>query len=142
MKLIKLALVLAGIGFAAHAGAETDEAILFNEGDQPMDAEEATLFPTDTPDAAMIWIQCNSNNYRTNRCYVDGRIRSVRLARRTSFAPCIAGRTFGASNRYVWVSRGCSGQFAVRFDRRGDHGGGHGGGGHGGGDHGGHGGHH
>lgn len=126
MKLIKLALILSGIGFAAHAGAETDEVLLFNENDQPVDAVEAQAFTEEGPDSARTWVQCNSNNYRVNRCWINGRVRSVRLVRRTSYAPCIAGRTFGAGNRYIWVARGCSGQFAVRYARRND-GGHHGG---------------
>jgi hypothetical protein len=59
-------------------------------------------------------INCSSNNLRTNFCGVPGQILSVRLARKYSFAPCVAGRSFGANRNSIWVSRGCSGQFVVR----------------------------
>jgi len=130
MQMIKLALIFAGVAFGTSAYAQqdvnngmlSDEAIvlLFNEGDQPVDLSEAEAFSeVDSPDAARMYLNCRSSNYRTTRCPVRGRIHTVRLMRRTSFAPCIAGRTFGATSSFVWVSRGCSGQFLVQYDRRG-----------------------
>lgn len=143
MRMIQMALILSGLalGASSYAQQTNDEVLnddaavyLFNEGDQPMDEQEAVFFPTEDADSARTYVRCSSHNYRMTRCRVNGRIQSVRLVRRTSFAPCVAGRTFGATTRYIWVSRGCSGQFLVRYNR------GHGGWGDD--DHGGHGGHH
>lgn len=127
MRKIKLALLVAGVAFGMSANANTEQVdesvisddaaiLLFNEGDGPDAMEEG-------PDAARTYVRCQSHGYGMNRCRVPGRIQSVRLVRRLSFAPCIAGRTFGATPRYVWVRNGCSGQFLVRYR----HGGGGGG---------------
>lgn len=131
MRFFTMALALAGLTLGAQSFAleenNDDTAVyLFNEGDQPADAEEAKVFPTDSPDSARTWIQCESRGYRMTKCRLGerGQIRSVRLVQRTSFAPCVAGRTFGATNRYIWVSRGCGGNFLVRFNRRNGGGGG------------------
>lgn len=120
MRKIKLALVLLGVSLGMSANATTDDAVLlFNEGDA-VDTMEI-----DSPDSARTYINCQSRGYGVERCRVPGRIQNVRLVRRYSFAPCVAGRSFGATNRYVWVRNGCAGQFLVRYR---PHGGGGGGG--------------
>jgi hypothetical protein len=131
MKLFKslaVALVLS-FGFGARATANenqlTDDAILLFSGDEtPMDQEEAAaLSDTNDYDAAKIIkvyrtrVTCQSFFFFTTRCGVPGRILSVRLVNQFGFARCVPGRTFGATNRAVWVRGGCSGTFAVRYRR-------------------------
>lgn len=155
MRLIKLALVLTGVAFGIAAHAEgvaddtafSDEAYLLFNGTE----DANTMATAESPDSARMYVRCQSRGFRMNYCRVPGRIISATLVRRLSFAPCVANRTFGVTNRFLWVRQGCSGDFLVRY-RDWGHGGGHGGGGwdhdqdqdqdHGGGHGGGHGGHH
>ncbi len=51
----------------------------------------------------------------TGYCQAPGRIVSVRLVREFSDFRCRAGRTYGFAPRYMWVRRGCAGDFVVRY---------------------------
>ena len=77
-----------------------------------------------TPDAASAQriVTCSSRNDDRNVCEVDTR-GGVRLVRQLSSSDCVRNRTWGTSNRGIWVSRGCRAQFEVGggwSDRRND----------------------
>ncbi len=65
-------------------------------------------------------IQCLSQKYRYNTCTTRsrGRIVGIQLIRQLSKTRCDYGRTFGVSGNYIWVDRGCSGNFAIRIRSR------------------------
>ncbi|MGH9751522.1 MAG: DUF3011 domain-containing protein, partial [Blastocatellia bacterium] len=58
------------------------------------------------------YIYCASDDMRRNYCAVDTR-GGVRLARKRSDSPCIAGRTWGYDRRGIWVDRGCRAEFVT-----------------------------
>lgn len=53
---------------------------------------------------------CNSQQNRYKECPVGG-WRNAALARQTSRASCIEGRTWGYRRGMIWVDRGCAGEF-------------------------------
>lgn len=55
---------------------------------------------------------CESINERYNRCSVDTR-GGVELARQLSRGACIAGQTWGYEHGFIWVDRGCRGEFEI-----------------------------
>lgn len=57
-------------------------------------------------------VSCESINYRKNWCRVDTQ-EGVRLFRRKSFSPCVRGRTWGFTQRGIWVSSGCRALFRI-----------------------------
>ena len=61
-------------------------------------------------------VRCESINSRQIWCRVDAR-GGVRIARQISHSACIEGRTWGSSDRGVWVSNGCRADFAIRSGR-------------------------
>jgi hypothetical protein len=64
--------------------------------------------------AAQHTITCTSTGYDRTHCNVDTR-GGVALVRRLSEAPCERNRTWGATNRGIWVSRGCRAEFRVGY---------------------------
>ncbi len=66
-------------------------------------------------------VQCQSRDYRMNRCNVDWR--DARLVRQTSSSRCVRGQNWGVDRRGLWVDRGCGGVF-VEVGGRGGRGGG------------------
>ena len=70
-------------------------------------------------------VECQSRDYRLNRCNVDWR--EARLVRQTSSSRCVQGQTWGVDRRGLWVDRGCGGVFAEAGGRPGRGGSGHGG---------------
>jgi hypothetical protein len=130
MKFFKTIAVVAGLalGVSAHAATTetemSDEAILLFNGDEtPLDEQEAlALADEESPDARhvvrRIRVRCQSFPFFTVTCRVPPRVISVRLVNQFGFAPCIAGRTFGATRNSVWVRGGCSGDFVVRYRPR------------------------
>lgn len=126
LKAFALTSVLAlGLNVSANTNGEEpleeQPILLFNGDESPADELEALALSeadTDTDPAIRTRrVRCQSFFFFTNRCSVPGRVLSVRLINQFGFAPCIAGRTFGATNRAVWVRGGCSGDFRVRFWR-------------------------
>ncbi len=61
-------------------------------------------------------IECKSQNYGPNACWVDWR--DAELVQQTSDSSCVRGRTWGFDRRGIWVDRGCGGIF-VEAGRRG-----------------------
>ncbi|HEY2344572.1 MAG TPA: DUF3011 domain-containing protein [Xanthomonadaceae bacterium] len=57
-------------------------------------------------------VRCESHDYEQNYCRADTR-GGVRMQRQISSSACIRGRTWGANGGGIWVSDGCSGDFAV-----------------------------
>jgi DUF3011 family protein len=57
-------------------------------------------------------VRCSSDNGGRNYCNADTR-GGVRLVRKLSDAPCIAGRTWGFDRRGIWVDRGCRAEFVT-----------------------------
>ncbi|HWT16380.1 MAG TPA: DUF3011 domain-containing protein [Patescibacteria group bacterium] len=55
---------------------------------------------------------CESINERYNRCSVDTR-GGVELSRQLSRGACVAGQTWGYENGFIWVDRGCRGEFEI-----------------------------
>lgn len=55
---------------------------------------------------------CESVNERYARCAVDTR-GGVELSRQLSRGACIAGRTWGYEPGFIWVDRGCRGEFEI-----------------------------
>jgi hypothetical protein len=59
-------------------------------------------------------IQCASNHQGYTTCQTDvNQITSIQLVRQLSSAPCQLGNSFGYGQNYVWVDRGCRGDFEV-----------------------------
>jgi hypothetical protein len=67
-------------------------------------------------------VRCESRGYDRTYCSADTR-GGVELVRQISDASCSRGRTWGTSNRGVWVSNGCRGDFAVGSSYGGGYGG-------------------
>lgn len=63
-------------------------------------------------------VDCKSNGYNLQRCPVPWR--EARLVRQYSSTQCIRGQNWGIDSRrgFIWVDRGCAGQFV---DARGGH---------------------
>jgi hypothetical protein len=61
-------------------------------------------------------LRCESTNSRQAWCRVDTR-GGVRIARQISHSACVEGRTWGSSDRGVWVSNGCRADFAIGSGR-------------------------
>jgi len=57
-------------------------------------------------------VHCESEDFRRQTCSV-GRGQTAVIARQTSKAECIEGRTWGYDGRDLWVDRGCAGDFEV-----------------------------
>ena len=57
-------------------------------------------------------VRCESTDNRTRQCPIDSYGR-VQLLRQLSGAPCIEGRTWGATGGLVWVAGGCRGEFVA-----------------------------
>lgn len=55
---------------------------------------------------------CESINERYSRCAVDTR-GGVELSRQLSRGACVAGQTWGYENGFIWVDRGCRGEFEI-----------------------------
>jgi hypothetical protein len=55
---------------------------------------------------------CESIGERYARCNVDTR-GGVELVRQLSRGACIAGRTWGYEHGFIWVDRGCRGEFEI-----------------------------
>ena len=68
-------------------------------------------------------VECQSRDYRMNRCNVDWR--DARLVRQISSSRCVRGQNWGIDRRGLWVDRGCGGVFVEvgRGDGRPGHGG-------------------
>jgi hypothetical protein len=62
--------------------------------------------------AAQQRIRCESRDYDREYCSADTR-GGVQLVRQLSRSACSQGRTWGATNRGIWVSNGCRGEFYV-----------------------------
>ena len=63
------------------------------------------------PVAARV-VRCESHDYQQNYCQVNTH-GGVRLNRQISSSACQRGRTWGFDRGGIWVSDGCSGDFAV-----------------------------
>ncbi|MBX3726583.1 MAG: DUF3011 domain-containing protein [Xanthomonadales bacterium] len=60
-------------------------------------------------------IRCDARGGGRTGCPAPiGRGSEAYLVRQLSAAPCVPGRTWGWDQQGVWVSQGCSGEFAVR----------------------------
>ncbi|HVF35570.1 MAG TPA: DUF3011 domain-containing protein [Candidatus Saccharimonadia bacterium] len=57
-------------------------------------------------------VHCKSEDFRRQICSI-GRGQTAVIARQTSEAECIEGRTWGYDGRDLWVDRGCAGDFEV-----------------------------
>ncbi|HMN67902.1 MAG TPA: DUF3011 domain-containing protein [Bdellovibrionales bacterium] len=118
MRILKTTALLIGLTFGATAFAdELDSQQPFEmfaiDESLTADADVTEIGPL-----ARVYVRCISRYGETRRCYVPGRVRSVRLINQLSFQPCIAGRTFAAARNYMFVRRGCGGDFLVDYRRR------------------------
>lgn len=64
---------------------------------------------------SFVRIQCGSEDYRTQECYVGRQIRSARIERQFSRQACVYGQTWGLWQDRIWVSQGCRAQFLVEI---------------------------
>lgn len=62
-------------------------------------------------------VRCESNDGRTRYCGVDTR-GGVRLVRQLSDRRCVRGQNWGVSERGLWVTNGCRGEFEIGYDYR------------------------
>lgn len=62
-------------------------------------------------------VRCESRDGRTQYCAVDTR-GGVRLMRQLSDRRCVRGQNWGVSERGLWVSKGCRGEFEIGYDYR------------------------
>ena len=58
-------------------------------------------------------ITCSSNDGRRHYCGQYNR-NDVRLSRKLSESPCVAGTGWGVDQRGLWVDRGCRAEFTIR----------------------------
>ncbi len=63
-------------------------------------------------------LDCRSKNFTRKECSVKGTVKAVRLLEQKSNTPCVEGDSFGFSNDYVWVDKGCEAKFEVSFASR------------------------
>ena len=63
-------------------------------------------------------LDCRSRNFTRKECSVKGTVKAVRLLQQKSNTPCVEGDSFGFSNDYVWVDKGCEARFEVSFTSR------------------------
>lgn len=94
-----LSLAAAGVLFAAAAGSASAQYAYGNNGYYGNTYGQRT-------------VRCESNDGRTRICGADTR-GGVQLVDQTSQSACVRGRTWGADERGIWVTRGCRGIFAV-----------------------------
>lgn len=59
------------------------------------------------------FIDCSSNDYKYETCYVRRHIVEARLISQFSRTDCIEGRTWGFYRDTLWVDNGCRGRFEV-----------------------------
>ena len=65
-------------------------------------------------DRVNVRVICQSERDQYTNCYTGlVHVYQVRLINQYSRAACIPNRTFGVSGNYIWVDRGCRGDFAV-----------------------------
>src|SRR5262249_55597584 len=68
-------------------------------------------------------VTCESSNYDYQTCGVNtlgGNIVSVQLLQQHSSASCQQGQTYGFGSNYVWVIRGCRGEYQVQIQLQGN----------------------
>ena len=58
-------------------------------------------------------IECESSDYQYRACTTPTEIQVVKLESQASIYTCTYGETWGFTDRYVWVDRGCHGIFVV-----------------------------
>lgn len=124
METLKLAALVVGLAFCFNAPATE----MIEDTSEPINLSElATAYPdedagyevqNELSPMARARVRCVSRGFGATACFVPGRVRSVTLMRRLTWAPCIPGRTFGAYRDYMWVSRGCGGVFRVQYNPR------------------------
>lgn len=62
-----------------------------------------------------VTVKCSSTDQRQNQCEVGGRIVDVRLIRQFSIAPCNFNESWAFDRRFIYVARGCRGEFEARI---------------------------
>jgi len=60
------------------------------------------------------YVYCESIDNRRNECRINTR-GGVRLINQVSRSPCVQGRTWGHTDRSIWVGGGCRGEFEVKL---------------------------
>jgi hypothetical protein len=80
--------------------------------DHGCSAEFQVTIQLPQPSSQRITCSSDHNGYTTCPTSLDN-IDSIRLIRQLSSAPCQLGSSFGNGPNYVWVDRGCRGDFQV-----------------------------
>ena len=64
-------------------------------------------------------IRCSARGFRIKVCVPEtaGRIVALQLIEQRSLIRCVFGRNYGATYNYIWVTRGCRGDFLVTIRR-------------------------
>ncbi len=101
MKFLTLAVLLLGLNAQAW---QDDHSIGFEDG---YNIGHSQLRSTR--------ILCESKDYKTRQCGINGYIRDVNLVRQLSKTACIQGQTFNFNTYDIVVSGGCRGEFEVLY---------------------------
>ncbi|MDG0817975.1 DUF3011 domain-containing protein [Bdellovibrio svalbardensis] len=60
------------------------------------------------------YLRCDSYNWNYQECYFSPyRVSRVTLIEQNSYDSCIYNQTYGVYQDRIWVTRGCSGTFAI-----------------------------
>lgn len=65
-------------------------------------------------------VGCASRSFQYEFCPTGARVLSASLVRQTSRAPCVVGKSWGWRQDGIWVSEGCTGEFAIQTGFRPD----------------------
>ena len=61
-------------------------------------------------------IACKSKEFKRKRCSLDRTVLGVRLVEQKSNTACVRGKSFGFKYDYIWVDKGCAGEFEVTHE--------------------------
>jgi hypothetical protein len=95
------------VSLVATAGTARGE-----ETAPPAQAQTGTEAQTPSAAAAAHMVACSSKPGARTDCAADTS-KGVALVRSTGESPCLLGKTWGYTDRGVWVSDGCAGEFFV-----------------------------
>jgi len=71
--------------------------------------------PPPRRDTEKVRFNCKSEDYNLGVCYVAGPIIDLRLRKTKSRASCTSNDSYGYRGDFVWVDKGCEGEFEVTF---------------------------
>ncbi len=109
-----------GVSFGFHndfvwvdKGCEADFEVRFTPRGGSGGSSETTRPPR--RDTEKVRFNCKSEDYHLGICYVAGPIINLSFRKTKSRAPCTSNDSFGYRDDFVWVDKGCEGEFEVTF---------------------------